>query len=72
MRDYYITVGSTVLADGYHMIVTGYNGSIVYLDEYDDDFHKTGERMLTLNEIAHVMHQYYGKNFNVIWKDKFD
>jgi len=72
MRIHYITTGSTILADDCNLIVTGYNGSIVYLDEYDFDFHKTGERMLTLNEIAHVMHQYSGDVVTVVWQDKFD
>ena len=72
MRKYYITIGSTVLTDDGYMVVTGCNGSIAYLNEYDYNSHKTGERMLTLNEIAHEMHRYDGHTYKVAWKDKFD
>ena len=49
--------------------VTGYNGSIVYLEEYtandDGNLEFTGESRLTLEEIAKVMKEMDGLNHKI-------
>jgi hypothetical protein len=60
--------------EGY-FVVTGYNGHIVYCDEYTtseedlDTFEKAGERRLTLQEIAHEMKKVDGRNHHVTWEE---
>lgn len=72
MRNWYFTVGSTVLTKQCQMKVTGYDGTLVSLDMYDYNFRKIGECKMTLDEMAVAMNDYYDDNFNVIWKDEFD
>ena len=71
MRNETITKGTQISTLSGYMVATGYNGSIVYLDEYetDDDGHeqKIGERRLTLSEIGCEMQRVDGMNHNVIW-----
>ena len=72
MRKETITKGSEISTLAGYMVATGYNGSIVYLDEYETDedgeAEKVGERMLTLDEIAHEMKNVDGMNHKVIWE----
>ena len=64
----HITKGTEITtADGY-IIVTGYNGHIVYADYYTDDDTKTEERY-TLSEIAGLMKELDGKNHRVIYDE---
>ena len=59
---------------GYEL-VTGYNGSIVYTDSYihseddPDKLIKDGERMLTLDEIGHLMKEVDGRNHKVWYEE---
>lgn len=67
----YIKVGDIInTLEGYEK-VTGYNGDVVYTDSYeineDGEYEKTSERMLTLNEIAHLMKEADGHNHKVSW-----
>lgn len=74
-----ITIGTRISTVTGCDIVTGYNGSIVYLDEYEPDFDnnpddliKTGERMLTLYEIGLLMKELDGHNHNVTFESDTD
>lgn len=57
--------------EGY-LLVTDYNGSIVYVDEYHvcgehDELELIGGRMYTLSEIGHMMKEVDGLNHTVTW-----
>lgn len=73
MRKETITKGSEISTLSGHMVVTGFNGSIVYLDEYetDKDGHeqKIGERRLTLAETGQEMKKVDGQNHKVTWEE---
>lgn len=69
----YISKGSTIDTITGYLIPTSFNGNIVYCDEYivqeDGEPILTGERRLTLSEIAHIMHDTDGYNKTVFWTD---
>ena len=73
MRKETITKGTQISTLSGYMVATGFNGSIVYLDEYETDedgeAEKVGDRMLTLAEIGHEMKSVDGMNHNVIWEE---
>ena len=67
----YITTGAKInTVEGYEEI-TAWNGSIVYTNSYvideNDEAVLDGERMLTLEEIGHLLKDYDGKNHKVEW-----
>ena len=72
MRNETITNGTEIKTIAGYMIATGYNGSIVYLDEYETneagEAEKVGERRLTLAEIGDAMKEVDGQNHKVIWQ----
>lgn len=55
-----------------YLEVKGYNGSIVYCDEYETTDNgedvMTGERMLTCNEIGKIMKEVDGRNHKVMFE----
>lgn len=63
------------MGEGYE-VVTGYNGSVVYTDSYeindDGTSTKTGERMLTLEEIGHLLKEVDRCNHKVIYEEEED
>ena len=73
MKKETITKGTQISTLSGYMVATGYNGSIVYLDEYETDENgheqKIGERRLTLSEICNEMHSVDGMNHKVIWEE---
>lgn len=69
-----IGAGSEVLGNDGIFIAESYNGDIVFgrqyewnpdTDNYDID---AGDRMLTLNEIGHMMKDLDGQNHKVVWE----
>lgn len=72
MKPEYITKGTEVATAAGYEIITGWNGHIVYTDSYevdeDGNESKVCERMLTLEEIGHLMKEVDGKNHKVVWK----
>ena len=73
MRKETITKGTQISTLSGYMVATGFNGTIVYLDEYETDEdgqeQKIGERRLTLSEIAQEMKSVDGMNHKVIWEE---
>lgn len=75
MKNYeHITNGSRIETISGYYIVTGWNGSIVYLDEYepndlDTDCIKTGESRLTLSELERVMKDFDGNNHSLVFDE---
>lgn len=74
MRNKKIKVGSEIDTVTGKLVVTGWNGHIAFVDEYEFDYDteeekKTCERMLTLSEIGKEMKEVDGLNHNVIWED---
>ena len=71
-----ITKGSKIDTLAGYELVTNYNGSIVYTDSYEIDFNeelqKVGERMLTLEEIGHIMKEVDGCNHKVRYEESED
>jgi len=68
-----ITTGTEISSLEGKLVITGYNGHIVYVDEYtlldEGEYKFNTKRMLTLNEIAHEMKEVDGLNYKVIWED---
>lgn len=68
-----LKVGDSVDTLFGELIMTSWNGSIAWFDEYeindDDELERIGERVLTKEEIAHVMHEYDGKNHRMSIED---
>ena len=66
--------GSEISTLAGYELVKGYNGSIVYTDSYeiDDDGNASmvDERMLTLEEIGHLMREVDGRNHNVRYEEE--
>ena len=73
MRKETITKGTQISTLSGYMVATGFNGTIVYLDEYETDEdgqeQKIGERRLTLSEIAQEMKSVDGMNHKVILEE---
>lgn len=75
MRTITITNESVIdTLEGFLVVKSRNVGGLVYCDNYEVDETGigmfTGERMLTLNEIAHAMHDVDGKNYRVRWEDR--
>lgn len=70
-QDYYITKGTMILTEQGHMTVNSYESGVVCLTEFDSAFHAVGARHLSLEDIAGLLHERFGREFNVIWKEKF-
>lgn len=75
----HIRKGSEITTLTGYLVVTGYNGSIVYCDEYTytdeadfDKCEKTGERMLTLREIEREMKEVDGGNHRLVYDEEED
>lgn len=75
----HIRKGSEITTLAGYLVVTGYNGSIVYCDEYTntdeddpDKYEKTDERMLTLREIGHEMWEVDGRNHWLVYDEEED
>lgn len=56
------------------IIIDDFNGHVVYCSEYEVDFDGdlsyVGARVLTLPEIAKLMKEVDGRNYNVVWKEE--
>ena len=71
----HIGKGTQIATEAGYLVATGYNGRIVYCDEYtlDEDtldrFDLTGERRLTLQEIAREMKRADGRNHLSAWNE---
>ena len=75
----HIRKGSEITTLAGYLVVTGYNGFIVYCDEYTnadeddpDKYEKTDERMLTLREIEHEMWEVDGRNHRLTYDEEED
>ena len=71
MKKEIITKGMEISTEVGYLKVKGYNGSIVYVDEYTDDEdgnEVVEEKMLTLEEIGHEMKAVDGRNHDLIWE----
>jgi hypothetical protein len=73
----HIRKGSEITTLAGYLVVTGYNGSIVYCDEYTntdeddpDKYEKTDERMLTLREIEHEMWEVDGRSHWLVYDEE--
>ena len=67
-----IKKGSLVTTMTGYMIVTGYNGHIVYVNQYVVDESSDlpeGEFRYTLGEIGHMMKECDGRNRRVVWEE---
>lgn len=83
MKKTYIRTGSEIDTATGILKVTGYNGSIVYCEQYEPemtetengdyidagDMTKTDERRLTLEEIGQILKESDGQNNIVIWEE---
>lgn len=71
----YIRKGIEITTEAGCLVPTGFNGHIVYCDEYapgeesPDEFEKVGERKLTLLEIAREMKRVDGRNHRLAWNE---
>lgn len=75
MMDYFICKGCTVYdpETGESMKVTGYDpAGVVFLDVYDKNFRKDGERALTVYDVAYIVEKLTKKPVHIIYKEKFD
>lgn len=75
----HIRKGSEITTLAGYLVITGYNGSIVYCDEYTntdeddpDKYEKTDERMLTLREIEREMWEVDGRNHRLTYDEEED
>lgn len=73
----HIRKGSEITTLAGYLVVTGYNGSIVYCDEYTntdeddpDKYEKTDERMLTLREIEREMWEVDGQSHRLTYDEE--
>ena len=68
-----IKKGDEIATQEGYLIVTGYNGSIVYTDSYevneDGRATMTGGRGLTLEEIGHLLKEIDRCNHRVVFED---
>lgn len=72
MKKNTITTGTEIATMDGMLKATGFNGSIVYLDEFNDEGEQVGERMLTLREIGEEMKAIDGQNHKVSWEEADD
>lgn len=71
MKKEIISKGMEISTEVGRLKVNGYNGSIVYVDEYtddEDDNEVVKERMLTLEELGLEMRAVDGSNHKVTWE----
>lgn len=67
-----IKKGSIVNTLTGYMIVTGYNGHIVYVDQYVVDECSNlpaGDMRYTLDEIGHLLKECDGRTHRVVWEE---
>ena len=68
-----IRKGDEIATQEGYLIVTGYNGSLVYTDSYEIDEDgegvKVGERNLTPEEIGHLLKEVDRCNHKVIYEE---
>ena len=69
--DYFITKGMILRTDKGLMIVNSYDSDLLCLTEFDSAFHEVGTLFLTLEDIEMILHDMFGLEFNVIWKENF-
>lgn len=68
----WLKVGDTVNTLAGWLVITGFNGSIAYCDEFEDGEETSVETMLTPEEIGHRMRELDGKNHHVAIDDPSD
>lgn len=73
MKKEIITKGTEITTINGKLVVTGFNGSIVYFDEliYNEEadvYEFERERMLTLVEVAEEMKKLDGCNHKCVWE----
>ena len=70
-QDYFITKGMILKTVNGHMIVNYYDYDLLCLTEFDYAFHEVRTLCLTLEDIELLLHDMFGLEFNVIWKENF-
>ena len=66
--------GSVINTIEGYVVITGYNGDICYMENFEVDengeVRKAGERRLTTKELGYVAKEVDGKNHNFIFEKK--